>query len=457
MLTRLALALLATLVLAAPAAAAPAWLPTVELAPEVATTSDDAPTTSVAVAPDGTAVVAWTRQTGSGRVLAVARRAPGGTFSAIPTPAAGAARSAEVGIDADGDATVVWHEGLTTIRAARLPAGGSFESPQTLSTNGRYPAVAVGPGGTAVAVYLDLITQQVAAHIRATDGSGATFANPAVISPVASSFSAVHGVGVADVAVAPDGRAAVAWARYQSGAPSRYIVEVAERAPGAAFGLPADAADVSDEGPNASGTEPAVTIDPQGRTVVAWTHDADLSTETEGPVTVHAARSPLANAPVVASRDGVAAASPDLAVAGGEVVATWVAGANPARRIEAASCGGDPFDCTGHAFVSPEGNGDTRPIIAGNAAGAAMVAWHGFNSEGISSAFRPAGGSFGGTLAAESNAADPTRLRFTGPVIALDDEGNATALWSQIRLPLAPAVDNAYSVRGAGFDAVAPR
>jgi len=125
---RLFLATLAILLaLAAPAAAAPTWLPASFLTDEAVGT----PISSIAVAPDGTAVAAWSRDTGGGGFgVEIARRAPGGGFAVVCSPTTGGqnGRTPQVAMNAQGDATIVWAETPAgTIRATRLDAGGRLE------------------------------------------------------------------------------------------------------------------------------------------------------------------------------------------------------------------------------------------------------------------------------------------------------------------------------------------
>ena len=134
----LPLVIVGLLLFAAPASAAPRWLPPTDLAGEAL---GDRPDVDVAVAPGGTAVAVWSRTGEGGQVIEAARRRPGLGWSPVPSPLpeGGHGRGARVGIDSAGHATVTWvDEAVGAVHAARLPAAaGTFEPEQTVSTGGQ--------------------------------------------------------------------------------------------------------------------------------------------------------------------------------------------------------------------------------------------------------------------------------------------------------------------------------
>src|ERR687897_111253 len=99
--------------LAAPAAAAPAWLPPTALGADVAQVSSNG---KIAVAADGSAVAAWAQALPSGTdfVLQYSRRPAGGQFTP-PVTVGGTtgAGSVEVAVDRNASATIAFLQGTT--------------------------------------------------------------------------------------------------------------------------------------------------------------------------------------------------------------------------------------------------------------------------------------------------------------------------------------------------------
>ena len=119
----------------------------------------DAFTPALAEDAVGDAVVAWGLRTSiSEVVIGVNNRIGAGPWGEPTTvsPAGGYALEQQVGIDAAGDATVAWKEGLaknSSIDAAMRPAAGAWSAAVAVSAPGGYnerPALAVDPGGDAL-------------------------------------------------------------------------------------------------------------------------------------------------------------------------------------------------------------------------------------------------------------------------------------------------------------------
>ena len=180
---------------AAPAGAA-GWLPSATLDP-----AGTAP--SLAVAANGTAVAAWVGADG----IHVARHTPGTPgFAALDTIAGN--DDPLVGIDASGNATLVWILG-TTLQSATLPVdAAAVGAPVPLADAAQDPALDVGADGTAVAAWSQagptVGKQQVATATRpaAETAFGAA-------TPVGAEFTPTG--DRADVDVADDGHAIVGW------------------------------------------------------------------------------------------------------------------------------------------------------------------------------------------------------------------------------------------------------
>ena len=105
------------------------------------------------LAPGGQAVAAWIGGTASAPVIQASVQPPGGSWSAPVTVGSNAASAPLIGTDAAGDAVIAWKGAATgtgptgPVYAARLPAGGSWTAPVTLTTTGGPIQMAVNPAG----------------------------------------------------------------------------------------------------------------------------------------------------------------------------------------------------------------------------------------------------------------------------------------------------------------------
>jgi hypothetical protein len=107
------------------------------------------------VGPGGTAIAVWTE---SGGVSAAIRPAGGGWLPRQALSAAGGSDGV-VALDAGGSAVAAWQRevaGSPVVEAATRPQGAGWSAARVLSaagTRGMQPAVAMGPDGTAMAVW----------------------------------------------------------------------------------------------------------------------------------------------------------------------------------------------------------------------------------------------------------------------------------------------------------------
>ena len=244
--------------LACPAASAgtvpaPTWLPPSELA---------GPSRflirypDVAVNPNGNAIAVW----GGGESGVQARYRPAGGPWQSPTQLASCGGRPRAGVDAVGNATVIWiqcGEGETRVFAATRTTTGVWSSPVTLSTAGRYtenPQLAVASSGYVVASWAE------------TDGRywviQASALSPGGSWERAMQLSSVGGDSLGSQAVINVGGAAmVSWTRYDAVGP---MVWVASR--DAAGWEPA----VNLSQPGAQGSSPSLAIDHRGDAIAVW-------------------------------------------------------------------------------------------------------------------------------------------------------------------------------------------
>ena len=175
----------------------------------------DAVLAQVSVAADGTTGVAWKRDFGSNQIVQAAIRPPGGAFENPVSLSGGGSEDAQgpqISLAPDGTATVVWHKSNgsnAVVSATTRPPGGSFGTPVNLSAPGQNAGnaqIASGPDGSTTAVW------------NRFDGSdyiiqGRTRPPGGLFGPVVD----ISGTGEdslwPEVAIGPDGTAAAVWAR----------------------------------------------------------------------------------------------------------------------------------------------------------------------------------------------------------------------------------------------------
>lgn len=220
-----------------------------------------------AVAPDGTTTVVWSAREGGGEFRVLARR-----IGADGTPGAKQQLSASgqdalaprVALAPDGTATVAWvrSDGANLLVQARriAPDGTPEESTKNLSTTGQdaaAPQVAVAPDGTATVVW------------KKFDGSH-YIVQERRIAPDGTREASFHALSEAkqdavepQVGVAADGTATVVWSRFDG---SNSIVQERQVGPD---GEP-EATTLNLSASGASAIQPRVAIAPDGIATVVW-------------------------------------------------------------------------------------------------------------------------------------------------------------------------------------------
>jgi hypothetical protein len=169
---------------------------------------------------------------------------------------------------------------------------------------------------------------------------------------------------------------------------------------------------------------PDVAVDSSGDTVVVWAQ-AVGSDWTVQSVYRPAGGSWSKPLPLSAAANHVA--SPQVAVAGSTVVATWVRYNGKNLITQVAERDPKTGSWSIPVSLSPSGRDAQAPKVAVDARGDAVVVWSdvGLTSWTIQSAYRPAGGSWENTTLIDSPE------QGTGqPDVAMDAAGNATAVWA---------------------------
>ena len=219
----------------------------------------------VAMSPAGTAVAVWTRTVdrGSGPVVSATRRA--GARWTTPTPISTGRRALDprVGVDARGNATVVWRKSLV-VQSARRPAGGRWEAPVDVSSGRHAGALdaAVDARGNATAIWRS--TEHGGEIVAAVRPAGDRWQEPVTISGSAPPSDAA----AADLAIGARGDAAVVWSEpdYDTDDDSPDLVVYAMVRPaGAGWTQPVEVNE-----PYYFSANPRAAVDPRGNTLVVW-------------------------------------------------------------------------------------------------------------------------------------------------------------------------------------------
>jgi hypothetical protein len=439
----LLLAVLATLLLASPAAAAPTWLQPVTVSPEEAgqvaqfsVGSDDA----------GHVAAAWQRMVGAQGRIDFSLRSPGGGFTAaklLSTPGVPAG-DPTVDVDGSGTATIAWSE-PDGIKVSRVGLDGVATPVETLGGAGAaQPQVAVAPNGAAVLAWEDTGATVVAAASRAA--GAATFVGAGTISPAGS-----IGGNSPQVAIDASGNALVAWIDVSAG---NEAVRANRRPAGGTFSATAETV----LAPQAKSLfDLALAMAPDGRATAMWSNTTDQIVQTAertvAPDFAGGSWSPVGQA----SPAGVQAGLPSVAIdAQNTAIAVWRAkqGANEfvqgGRRLSGGSFADfQPLSGAGGSFAAQI---DVAPD------GSAVAIWSGMagTQPAIQASRREPGGGFGAVanISLGDAAGTPPVFVFT-PAVAVDDQGNGAAFWARQRNDGGGGI-NDWRAEAAGFDAAAP-
>jgi hypothetical protein len=260
----LALALLAGLLVLAPRSEAGVAFPPPQTLSDA---GQNAFQPQVAVDPDGRATVVWSRSDGSNARIQSVRLGPDGSPGQIQTLSAAGQSAIEpqVAVDPDGSATVVWSRSdgsKSRIQSVHVDADGAPGEVFTLSSSTQdafEPQVAVDPEGFATVVwrFFDGTNWRIqTTRLLPTGGLGF---------PVLTLSTDSLDASEPQVAVDSQGRATVVW--WHPDPLRKNWVEAIRRADGALTGPPQV---LSAEGQDAR--QPQVAVDSQGRATVVWRH-----------------------------------------------------------------------------------------------------------------------------------------------------------------------------------------
>ncbi|HWO83999.1 MAG TPA: glycosyl hydrolase [Solirubrobacterales bacterium] len=287
---------------------------------QLSSSGGDALEPQVALAPDGTATVAWAGWDGANFRIRERRIGADGVPEEATRTLSGSGRNAfdpQLDVSPEGEATVVWkrYDGSNyLVQAKRIAPDGTSESPaERLSEAGLAavePEVAVAEDGSATAVWSRFVAgaeSVVQTRRIKPDGS---------LAPAPVNLSAAGGGAIQpQVALDPDGEATVVWNRFDG---ANWVVQGQRLSPagaadGAAFNLSAS---------GRSAAQPQVAIDAAGVATAVWER-YDGSNFVIQARRVSAAGAPAAST-VQLSSGGRDAADPQLALSpDGDATVLW--------------------------------------------------------------------------------------------------------------------------------------
>jgi hypothetical protein len=376
----------------------------------------------VAVAPDGTATVVWSSRDGGEFEVFARQIAPDGTPAVAQQLSAPGedALAPQVAVAPDGTATVVWTRSNGPdfqIQGRRItPAGSPEAATRNLSGVGQdalEPQVAVAPDGTATVVWKRFNGSHYLVQAHRIDPEGLLEGSAQTLSETKQ--NAVE----PQVAVASDGTATVVWSRFDG---SDSIVQ--ERRVEADGTLEAAVADLSAAGESA--VEPRVALDAEGAATVVWTR-FDGSSWIIQSRRIGAAGAPEGGTANL-SAAGDAAAEPELALTPeGAAVVAWTRLAGGASAVQARRL--DPAGAPAGAALTLSATGDAAdPRLAIAPDGSATVLWSGFN--GSHWVVQRRGVGVGGTLTAIETLSAAGRSA-GDPALAWSGVGTLTMAWKR--------------------------
>jgi hypothetical protein len=280
----------------------------------------DALAPQVALAPDGTATVAWAGWDGANFRIQERQIGADGVPEEVTRTLSGSGRNAfdpQLDVSSEGEATVVWkrYDGSNyLVQVKRIAPDGTSESPaERLSEAGLAavePEVAVAEDGSATAVWSRFVagTESVV-QARRVAPDGTLAAAPVTLS--AAGGSAVQ----PQVGLGPAGEATVVWDRFDG---SSWVIQGRHLSPA---GVPEDAA-FALSAAGRSAAEPRLAVDGAGVATAAWErYDGSnfvIQARRAG------AAGPLGSGAVQLSTGGRDAADPQLALSpDGDATVLW--------------------------------------------------------------------------------------------------------------------------------------
>ena len=233
---------------------------------DISSPDADASAPSLAVGAQGDVTAVWTLTVGTATSIQSATRSRGSDVWGEPQDlplvrdVTRLADSAQVAVDADGNATAVWNQGGTVGASRRLVGAGTWEDAQMLAySDATAPQAAVNDRGDAVAVWGRSDGTNTIIRAATRDATARSWQSPQAISLPGQSASEPH------VAVDSQGSATAIWLRSNG---SIAIVQAARRT--AATGVWETPIDLSGE---RSARSPQLAVNAHGDAIAVWSRD----------------------------------------------------------------------------------------------------------------------------------------------------------------------------------------
>jgi hypothetical protein len=345
-------------------------------------------------------------------VVALAFPAAQAEFGTPVTLSGQNAEVPQVGVDANGDAVVVWRRLVgtnTRIQSRARSAAGVLGSIETLSDPGQnadLPQIAVNAGGNAVVVWQRSDGANTRIQARALSAAG-------VLGPVLTLSAAGRNASNPQVAVDADGNAVAVWQRFDG-----TVDRIQARALSAA-GAVGQIQTLSPAGRDTS--LPQIAFDADRNAVIVWrgrdaTHDRIQARVRSAA----GALSPIQNV----SRVGQNTNDPQVAVdANGNAVVVWhrtdIAHFQIQARARSAAGVLGPIRTLSQ-------DGATQAQVGMDGAGNALAVWRRFN--GIDFRIEARALSAAGVLG-PIHRLSPAGQEASDPQVAVGADGNAVAVW----------------------------
>jgi hypothetical protein len=350
--------------------------------------------------------------------LAWAQAAPLASFSTarVISSAGQDAESPRVGIDAAGNAVLMWtrFDGTTYRVQARVrSAAGVLSAVQTVSPAGEdatLPVLAVNASGAAVFAWLFFDGSMMQLKMRARSAAGA-------LSPVQTVSPSGRDAQWPAVAIDSSGRALVAWQGHDG---TFYRIRTralsAEGVLGAMQTLSAA---------GEAGWTPDVAIDSNDRAIVTWfRHDGTWYRVEARTRSAGGSVGPVETL----SPEGASASFPRVAIAPDRTaIFTWARGGTNIRvQAVARSATGELSDVQ---TLSAVGENANRPRVAVDAAGNAVFVW--YRSDGTNQRVQTRARTAAGVLSPVQTLS-PAGDDSGNPELAVDASGNAVFVWERV-------------------------
>jgi hypothetical protein len=340
--------------------------------------AQDALDPRVAVAPDGTATVAWVRSDGTSLLVQARRIAPDGTPEAGTKNLSQTGRDAsapQLAVAADGTATVAWQrfDGFNyLVQERRLDPAGNRIPPESVNelsaaaADAVEPQVVTGPGGAATVVWSRYTSTGAAVEAQRIEASGAPAAATAVLSP--TDRNAVQ----PRIATAGDGSAAVVWTVTESG--HTMVQGLRLNSAGNPLSPP-----LLLSAPGGDAVEPDLAVGPDGAATAVWERF-------DGAAFVIQGRRLLADgslaAPLDLSAAGADAAEPAVAVSpAGTATVLWSRSDGSRFLVQRRDLGA-AGSLVATETLSAAGRSASAPAVAWGSDGTLAATWRRFDGRG---------------------------------------------------------------------------